>query len=150
MFSGPDMTIEEAQRKIDCFAALVSKHLNERLKEVLPQGFLYDKEPIETNSIVSVNDKQVRLDRLWQTSQFPINDLELHESTRLNLISSVDAVVAKISNDIKGKALLVSRPPVHHPPGLVADIKGFGMRIVVRFNLAVGNYIYIESLYGVT
>jgi len=25
----------------------------------------------------------------------------------------------------------------------------FGMRIVVKFNLAIGNYVYIECLYGV-
>lgn len=135
---------------IEGFAAIVS----ERLKVTLPKGFtlVYEESPGEANSVLTVDDSQIVLDKLQQV-RVPIANIESHESTRLLLIKAVDTLVDAISNDIKGKALLVTRPPalVHDPPGKVAYVKGFGMRIVVKFNLQTldRHDVYVECLYGV-
>jgi len=130
------------------FAAIVS----ERLEATLPKGAerVYEESPGMADSIVQVGDKRIRLDKLWRTPTLRIADIEPYESVRLPLIRAVDELVYEISNDIKDKALLVTRPPgFQNPPARVAYVKDFGVHIVVKFDILTGNYVYAECLYGV-
>jgi hypothetical protein len=143
------MTEEEAQHMMEGFSTIVS----ERLKATLPKGFrlVYEESPGEANSVLTVGNSQIVLNKLQQV-HVPIANIE-HESTRLRLTEAVDTLVDAISHDIKGKALLVTRPLafVNDPPARVVYVKDFGMRIVVKYNLQTKDRhdVYVECLYGV-
>jgi hypothetical protein len=147
-----ELTIMKEEEIVDQFARLAKPRLSELLK--LNVQHIYDWTPGDTKSTFVTDYSEVGL-KLVKTVQ-PYGAIErfVTEDKVMDFIVNPGLVpIAKaISMDIRGRQLLVTRKIAarEDDKGVVAHVDGFGVRIMMYFDLGQNDtHVVWECLYGV-
>jgi hypothetical protein len=115
---------------------------------------VYDPEPGDVNSVSVVQGKKIIL-KYWRRAEQPYRDLTRFTSDERVMQHVIDRgllpVVTALSKEIIGKKLLVTRHPGPRKSdlGVVAHLKGYGIRIEIHFDAASEDTIVAwECLYA--
>ncbi len=140
---------------VDLFAELAQPRLIELLK-LKSAAHVYDPEPARAPAKSLLDGREITL-KLIQAGQ-PYKNIERFVSDERVMTFIVDPglipVVKSILLDVRGRRWLVSRrvaPGPREKADAVAHLAGFGMRIVLNFEVATQETkLTWECLYGVS